>query len=254
MMLSGYVDAYLALGDEKYLKTALKNARFLKKNMIRENGRLWRNYKDDKAGIEAFLDDYAHLADAYINLYQATFDIEWLDQARTISDFAISHFQDENSGMFYYTSDEAESLIARKMEISDNVIPASNSVMANVLYKLGEYYYHQPYIKMSKTPMLNHVSEDISDGGPYYANWAMLMGFMTYKPYEVAIMGDNAIEKNQALQKEYLPTAFFMGGQEENLSLLENKLLENETYIYVCRNKICKFPVTDVDEALKQIE
>lgn len=155
--------------------------------------------------------------------------------------------------MFYYTSDLSETLIARKMEISDNVIPASNSVMAHVLYKLGEYYYHQPYISIGKT-MLNHVSDDISNGGPYHANWAMLLGLMTYGPYEVAIMGDKAIEKNRAMQKEYLPTTFFMGGKEENLSLLENKLFEDETLIYVCRNKTCKLPVADAQQAIRQIK
>lgn len=253
LMLSGYVDAYMALGENEYLKTALKNAHFLEDNMVRENGRLWRSYKDSEPGIEAFLDDYALLADAYIKVYQATFDVQWLHLARTITDYAIAHFQDETSTMFYYTSDQSEMLIARKMEISDNVIPASNSVMANVLYKLGEYYYHQPYISMSKA-MLSHVSDDIRNGGPYQANWAMLLGLMTYKPYEVAIMGDKAIEKNRAMQREYLPTTFFMGGKEENLSLLENKLNEDKTLIYVCRNKTCKFPVSDVQEAIRQIE
>jgi hypothetical protein len=252
LMLKGYIEAYLALGEEDYLKTALKNARFLEENMLRENGNLWRNYKDGEAGIEAFLDDYALLADAYIHLYQATFDVHWLHLAKSITDYTIAHFQDEKSGMFYYTSDQAETLIARKMEISDNVIPSSNSVMANVLYKLGQYYYHQPYITMSKT-MLNHVSEEISQGGPYYANWSMVMGLMTFGPYEVAIMGDKAQEKNEALQKEYLPTSLFMGGNVENIPLLENKLVQGDTRIYVCKNRVCKLPVNEVEKALSQI-
>ncbi|MEX1241988.1 MAG: thioredoxin domain-containing protein, partial [Cyclobacteriaceae bacterium] len=181
LMMKGYIEAFLALGNEDHLKSALKNARFLEENMIRKNGRLWRNYKDGEAGIEAFLDDYALLADAYVLLYQATLDVHWLNLARTITDYAVIHFRDKKSGMFYYTSDQSEKLIARKMEVTDNVIPASNSVIANVLFRLGEYYYHQPYIQMSKT-MLNHVVEDIPQGGPYYANWAMLMGLMAYEP------------------------------------------------------------------------
>ncbi len=252
LMLKGYVDAYLALGNKEYLKSAIRNAQFLEENMVRDNGRLWRNYKDGEAAIEAFLDDYALLADAYILLYQATFDAHWLNQARTVTDYAIAHFRDDASGMFYYTSDQSETLIARKMEISDNVIPASNSVMAHVLYKLGEYYYHKPYINMSKT-MLNHVSEEVTRGGPYHANWAMLMGLMTHKPFEVAIMGAQAIQKNQAIQKSYLPTSLFMGGQVENLPLLKNKRSENQTLIYVCRNKACKRPTAEVSAALGQI-
>lgn len=253
LMMKGYVDAYLALGDHAYLTTALENASFLENNMIKADGGLWRNYKDGDAGISAFLDDYALLADAYIQLYQATFDVHWLHQAKMIADYAIVHFKDANSGMFFYTSDQSEALIARKMEISDNVMPSSNSVMAGVLYKLGELYYHKPYSTMSKK-MLSHVSEEIMQGGPYYANWAMVMGLTTYGPFEVAIMGDKAQEINMALQQEYLPTSFFMGGTAENLPLLENKLSAGKTLIYVCRNKTCKLPVTEVAQALKQIK
>lgn len=253
LMMKGYIDAAMALRDEDYLQIALKNARFLEENMIRKNGSLLRNFKDGEAGIEAFLDDYGLLADAYIQLYQATLDVHWLKLARKITDYAVTHFKDEQSGMFYYTSDQAENLIARKMEITDNVIPASNSVMAHVLYRLGEYYYHEPYTQMSKV-MLNHVAKDTPKGGPYYANWAMLMGLMAYGPYEIAIMGDTAEKKNRMLQSRYLPTAFFMGGEKENLPLLENKLMDSKTWIYVCRNKTCKMPVTEVSQALKQLK
>ena len=252
LMMKGYIDAYLALGNEKYLKTALKNARFLEKNMIREDGRLWRNYKDGNTSINAFLDDYALLADAYIQLYQATFDVQWLNKARLIADYAIAHFRDAKSGMFFYTSDKSENLIARKMEITDNVIPASNSVMAHVLYRLGEYYYHQPYIQMSQS-MLNQVADEVPKGGPYYANWASLMGMMTYGPFEIAIMGEEAVAKSHQMQQHYLPTALFMGGREENLPLLEYKGVEEGTLIYVCRNKACKLPVKEVKAAMEQI-
>lgn len=253
LMMKGYIDAYLALGNEDYLNAALKNARFLEENMIRKDARLWRNYKDGEAGIEAFLDDYSLLADAYIHLYQTTLDVHWLNLAKSITDYAVEHFKDDKSGMFYYTSDKSETLVARKMEIRDNVIPASNSVMAHVLYRLGEYYYHQPYIEMSRG-MLSHVVDEISEGGPYYANWGRLLGLITFEPYEVAIMGSDANEKNKAIQKNYLPTSLFMGGKEENLPLLKNKLPDGKTMIYVCRNKTCKLPVTEVSEAVKQIE
>lgn len=150
LMMRGYIEAYLALGEEDYLAAALKNARFLEENMVRENGRLWRNYKDGEAGIEAFLDDYALLANAYIRLYQATFDIHWLDLSRIITDYMIAHFQDEKSSMFFYTSNQSEALFTRKMEITDNVMPSSNAVMANNLYQLGQYFYYQPYMPKAK--------------------------------------------------------------------------------------------------------
>jgi uncharacterized protein YyaL (SSP411 family) len=252
LMLSGYVEAYLALGEKEYLDVALKNAQFLETNMIQKDGSLWRNYKDGKASIHAFLDDYALLADAYILLYQATFDVHWLNLAKKITDYTITHFSNQKSNMFYYTSDQSENLIARKMEIADNVIPSSNSVMANVLFKLGEYFYHKPYTTMSKT-MLSHVKDNITQSGPYYSNWGTLMGYVAHEPYEVAIIGSDAIKRNLKMQENYLPTTLFMGGTEENLPLLENKLVEGETMIYVCKQKTCKMPVLEVDKAISMM-
>ena len=253
LMLKGYVDAYLALGNPDYLQTALKNARFLEKNMVRQDGRLLRNYKDGKASIEAFLDDYALLSKAFICLYQATFDVHWLDQARIIAEYAIAHFRDKQSGLFYYTSDVSESLIARKMELSDNVIPASNSVLAEVIYLLGEYYGLDSHIQMS-TSMVNHVVKNMSTDGPYYSYWAGFVGMVAYQPYEVAIMGKDAIIKSKEMLKQYMPISIFMGGESENLPLLENKGVEGRTIIYVCRRKVCKLPVEEVEDALLQLK
>ena len=253
LMLKGYIDAYLALGNAAYLKVALENARFLERNMLRENGRLLRNYKDGKASIDAFLDDYALLASALIDLYQATFDIHWLETSRLITEYAIDHFRDPATGIYYYTSDESESLVARKMETADNVIPSSNSVLAEVIYQHGTFYGVDSLQDMSAA-MLNQFTAEITTSGPYYANWASLMGLATYEPYEVAIMGENASEKSRQLMKHYYPTALFMGGNKENLPLLENKLAEGRTMIYVCRNKICKLPVEEVEKAMRQLE
>jgi uncharacterized protein YyaL (SSP411 family) len=251
-MLKGYVDAYLAFGEDSYLQAALKNARFLEENMMQAEGRLWRNYRDGKVSIDAFLDDYALLAEAFIQLYQATFDIHWLELARKLADYAIAHFQDETSGMFFYVSDQAKDMVIRKMEVADNVIPSSNAVMAHVLYKLGEYFYHPPYLDKASI-MAMQVAKDIPQGGPYYASWARLIGLLTHAPYEVAVMGKGAIEKSRALQQHYLPMAFFMGGETENLPLLENKLMGEKTMIYVCQNKVCKLPVPDIEQALAQM-
>lgn len=253
LMLKGYIDAYLALGNSAYLKVALENAHFLEKNMLHKNGRLLRNYKDGKASIDAFLDDYALLASALIDLYQATFDIHWLETSRLITEYAIDHFRDPPTGIYYYTSDESESLVARKMETADNVIPSSNSVLAEVIYQQGTYYGVDSLRDMSAA-MLNQFAVDIATGGPYYANWASLMGLVTYEPYEVAIMGENASEKSRQLMKHYYPTALLMGGNKENLPLLENKRAEGRTMIYVCRNKICKLPVEEVEQAMRQLE
>ena len=118
--------------------------------------------------------------------------------------------------IFFNTSDESELLIARKMELTVIVIPSSNSMMADVLYRLGT--------------TMTEIRIEI------WVRWC------TYEPYEVAIMGEGAIETVKQMQRVYLSTIVFMVGTIENLPLLENKLVKNETIIYVCRNKVCKAP------------
>ncbi len=253
LMITAYLDAYTAFGEEKYRKKALEAITFLEKNMLKKDNSLWRNYKDEKATIDAFLDDYALLANAYIKFYEVDLEKKWLDKALDLAEYSVDNFRDEKSGMFYYTSEASEQLIVRKMELSDNVIPASNSVMAEVLYKLGHYYEKEDFLQYSRS-MLGQMQDKIEQGGPYYANWAMLMGNMAYKPFEIAIMGEEAVEKNMQLQKHYQPISLFMGGKKEDLPLLEMKLVENNTYIYVCRNKTCKLPVQGSAKAIEQIK
>jgi uncharacterized protein YyaL (SSP411 family) len=252
-MLKGYVDAYLALGNKDYLESAIKNAQFLEKNMLRQDAGLWRSFVNNKPVIEAFLDDYAMLARAFIHLYQATFDKRWLELSRRLASYALDHFSAENSGLFYYTRDGAVDLVARKMELNDNAIPSSNSVMAEVLYLLGQFYSEESYVERSKT-MLGHIYPELMRDGQFYGNWLSFLARNVFPSYEVALVGDQAVMNSVQMQKQYLPHVIFLGGSKENLPLLENKFVEGKTVIYVCQNKTCKLPVMSVDKALAQLK
>lgn len=253
LMLKAYVDAYRIFDDENYLEAALKNAEFINSKIKSKDNRLYRNYKNDKASINAFLDDYAFTIEAFISLYQATFNEKWLSEAKELLDYAVTHFYNKTSGMFYYTSDLDPELIARKMEISDNVIPSSNSAMGKNLFVLGKYFSNDEYIMMSKK-MLNNVGQNTIKNGAYFANWNILLAWFVSDPYEIAIVGDDFELKRKEFDKHYLPNVFLSGGAKEgNLPLLENKLVKGQTTIYVCRNKTCKLPVSDTNEAKKQI-
>lgn len=254
LMLKGYIDAYRAFGEEEYLKTALKNATFLANNMMQKDGRLNRNYKDGKSVINAFSDDYGLLAEAYIALYEVTFDIKWLEKAELLTTYSLAHFYDSTSGFFYYTSDLDEALITRKMKLFDNVISGSNSVMAKVLFKLGTYLYKKPYLEKSEL-MLQKQSEAMSKSPNFLCNWLDLYLYQVYPPYEIAILGKNHQELRKEMQAAFLPNALFLGGNAEgNLALLEGKLVKGETRIYVCQNKACKLPTTVVKTALEQMK
>ncbi|MEZ4847174.1 MAG: thioredoxin domain-containing protein [Bacteroidia bacterium] len=254
LMLKGYVDASRALGNPLFLDVALKNAAFLKKNMFREDGGLNRNYKDGKSSINGFADDYAFVIDAFIALYQATFDEQWLFDADALMRYALEHFYDTQTGMFFYTSDEDDPLITRSREVPDNVIPGSNSALAKDLFYLGTYLYNNDYLDKSRK-MLRNVLESMNEEGPYYSNWAILLTHLTYEPYEVAIVGDRAEELRKEWDQHFQPNAFLLGGKSEGkLELLKNKKIEGETFIYVCQDKLCKLPVQSVEEALRLVE
>ena len=251
-MLKGYVDAYRALGDQKYLERALECAQFIESEMLREDGGLNRNYKDGKSVINAFLDDYAIVIDAWISIYQVTFEEEWLSKAMKLMDYSLEHFFDDESGMFFYTSDLDPPLIARKKEIGDNVIPASNSIMAKDLHKLGLFLYNQEYLDVSRQMLHNMTPDMISSQQPsFFSNWCDLYADQVWPLYEVAIVGKNHNEVNQEMMRNYLPQSIFLGGPVEGgLELLKDKLQDDETVIYVCQNKVCKFPVFEVNEAI----
>ena len=253
LMLSGYVDAYRAFGEPKFLEAALKNARLLEAKVIGVAGAMTRNYKEDQASIEAFLDDYSFVIAAFIDLYQATFDEHWLNKAHQLQEYALRQFYDKESGLFYYTSHEHPALIARKKETSDNVIPASNSAMAKNLYQLGLLFYEDTYVAKAKT-MLAQVQQNMGEYPGFYANWASLLGQLVHQPYEVAIVGNDYAAKRKELDRQYLPNALLLGGKDEgNLTLLENKLIPDQTTIYVCQEKVCQLPVVETEKAIRQI-
>ncbi len=256
LMLKGYVDAYRAFGKQEYLQAALDNAHFINNNMLQGDDRLNRNYKDGKSVINAFLDDYALTAEAFIALYQVTFDEKWLKKAEGLSNYSILHFFDTKSGMFNYTSDVDPPLIARKKEISDNVIPASNSTTAKNLYTLGLYFYNQDMLKISKQ-MIHNIAGQIEQSPQpnFYSNWCSLYSLLVHPPYEVAVVGTDYKDHHQNLYSQYLPNALLLGGATEgSLELLQEKLQEGETFIYVCQNKVCKLPVQDVVKAVALME
>ena len=253
LMLQGFCDAYRAFGNEAYRQTAIRNGEFLVKNMMQPDGRLNRNYKDGKSVINAFLDDYAAAANGFIALYQITFDEVWLNRAKQLADYTRAHFKDEKTGMFFYTSDQDADLIVRKKELSDNVIPASNSMMARALHALGTYLY-KPEMQETAAQMLNNMKPQFQEGSEtaFYSNWLRLWLDLSRSPYEVAIVGDDWDAKRKAISANYIPNAFLLGGKTEGtIELLKDKLQEGETMIYVCQNKVCKLPVTEVEKALK---
>lgn len=253
LMLQGLVDAYRYLGDDDYLILALKNAEFLNKNMKKVDGGLFRNYKSEKTTINAFLDDYATLIEAYISLYEVTLDMKWLNEAKALTEYCIDHFLDEESKLFFYTSDEDDALIRRSFEVNDNVISASNSIMAKNLLRLHKLFSKEGFGEHAERMVFN-IQSNFSENGQGFANWLHLVLFEQKNFYEIAIVGDNYQVLAKEMAKNYLPNSILVGAQKEGeLELLQNRYNDGQTLVYVCIEGTCKLPVTSVDDAIKQL-
>ncbi len=253
LMLKAYAEAYQYIGNKKYLDAALKNAEFILKNQIVDNGKILHSYKNGKSSINGFLEDYCFTIEAFIKLYEVTFDEKWLHEAKKIADYTIKEFYEENSGMFYFTANSSEQLISRSFELSDNVIPSSNSSIAKGLFLLGKYFDDKDYQKKSEQ-MLKNILEQMPSYASGYSNWGILLLWNTKPFYEIAITGKSANDLRNELNKNYYPNLIYLGSEKEsNLSLLENKFVDGKSRIYVCIDKSCKLPTNKVEEAKSQI-
>jgi len=256
LMITGLVNSYQALGNPAHLQSAVRNAHFIKDQMLQTDYRLMRNYKDGEVKINAFLDDYAFLIEAFINLYQVTFDETWIYDAKKLAEYTFTHFYDPTSGLFYYTSDIDPPLIARKKELGDNVIPGSNSAMARNLHVLGHYYPETDFTAVSDSMIFQMIDPIVeSNQTSFYSNWALLYLEKMNPTYEVAIIGPEYSSLSTSMQRSFVPNAIYLGGETEGtLDLLKDKLQPGNTRIYVCQNKVCQLPVSDAGKALLQMK
>ncbi len=254
LMLRGYVDAYKAFQKPEYLEAALKNAHFLKSKQWSETGALFHNYKGGKSTINGYLEDYAAVIDAFIGLYEVTLDAQWLDISNELTSYTYAHFFDTEKQLFYFTSDEDTSLITRNFEYRDNVIPASNSMMAKNLYVLSHHFDNKTYAATA-SQMLKNVLPEIEKYPSGFSNWLDLLANFQNSYYEIVVVGEDAQDKIKSIHQYYLPNKLIAGSTIEGSSpLLNLRFIEDETFVYVCVNNACKLPETEVTKAIDPIK
>ncbi|MEE2616882.1 MAG: thioredoxin domain-containing protein [Bacteroidota bacterium] len=254
LMINAFIDAYRVFKDKDFLDVASSSAEFIVKNMKKTDGGLYHSHKDGKSKINGYLEDYAASIQAFLNLYENTLDEKWLNTSNDLMKYTYKNFFNAETNMFYFTSKLDDKLISRTVEFRDNVIPSSNSIMANNLFKLSHYFDNKKYLNSSQQ-MVNNIKDQIELYPGSFSNWMNLILNINKNFYEIAVVGNKAIEKIKELNENYLPNKIIIGSLESNpLPLLKNRFVEGETYIYVCVNKACKMPVKTVKEALKLIE
>jgi uncharacterized protein len=244
MALKGICKAYEAFQEPAFFQLARKNAFWLLNTQCHPDGFVWRTYKEDKATIPGFLEDYAHVIDGFIAFYQISFEEQFLEKAKSLCDYARKNFQDEASKMFYFTHRETE-LIARKMELNDNVIPATNSVMANNLFLLGHYFMDEEYLSDARQ-ILTNVYDGMEMYGSGYSNYASLLLKQLNAFYEIGFP-KNRLKEASLLQKNYLPQVLVYGIQEDSsIPIVQGK--SHSEGIQLCFDQQCVEPFQDVSE------
>ncbi len=251
LMITGLVDAYKAFGDSHYLDLAKKNGEWLLKNQVRKDGSLFHSYKKGKSSIDGLIEDYTFAIQGFLDLYEATFDVKYLDEANVWMKYAKANFEDEGTGLFFTRSKNAKQLIAKSMEVHDNVIPAANSVMAHNLFHLYHLTGNESYLAQSEKMLAQMDKVRLITYPESFSNWARLLLNFKYPFYEVAIVGNEADEKYMEWQKQFVPNVLIQGSwKESDLPLLENRFVKGSTMIYVCENRVCQLPVEEVSKAL----
>ena len=250
LLLTGLCDVYQVLGSPEVAQTTKELAAFMKNEMF-VNGKLLRT---DSQDIEGFLEDYAAVIQAFITYYQTFFDEEYLHLAQELNNRVMETFYDENEHLFFFTGDQAESLIARKKEIFDNVIPSSNALMAENLFLLGTIFDDDSLLTIHDK-MFEKVRDFIKKDPEFMSLWARISISKLVKPLEIVIVGED-YEKvaRQMRSTGYASRIFMASASESELPLMTYKTTqEGKTTIYVCSEKVCRRPVTSVEEAFEEI-
>jgi hypothetical protein len=262
LMLSAFAEAGRVLERGDYLEVAGRNARFLLSTM-RVDRRLLRTYTDGRAKLLGYLEDYSHLVDGLLRLYEATFDLAWFAEARTLADEMLSLFWDEEEGLFYDTGRDHESLIVRPRDITDGATPSGQSAAVDVLLRLailsGEPVYHRTATRA--------LSGAVAAMEQYAGAFGHLLGALDFSldsPREIALIGrlhDPAMENLlRVVFARYLPNKVVAGAEPDDeraaelIPLLADRpAVDGRPTAYVCTNYTCQQPVTTPEELAGQL-
>ena len=260
LMLRSFAEAAVALGRADYLDAAIKNASFLLETMMPQ-GRMLRTYRDGRAKLLGYLEDYAFVADGLLALYEATFDSRWLDQVSTLADSMIELFWDEKTGGFYDTGSDHESLVIRPRDVFDNAQPCGGSVATDLLLRLAVITGNQEYAIKGATPL--RALHDLMTSAPGgTGHWLSALDFYVSTPKEIAIIGPREDPATQSLLDtvfgRFLPNKVVVGNPTgdngSQLPLLQDRgMIGGRPTAYVCQNYACQLPVAEPEALAVQL-
>lgn len=261
LMIDAMARAGAVLGEQRYIDAAEKAADFLLATLRRTDGRLLHTWRNGEAKLDAYLDDYANLANGLVSLYETTFDGKHLDDAIALMQVVLDHFMDKKAGGFFYTADDHEELIVRNKDFYDNAVPSGNAMAATVLMRLGKLTGTQTYLDAANGAMLATVG--LMKQAPAAVSQMMLALDLQLGPtYEFVLAGDLQDKATQDtladLRRRFLPNkvfAFVGEGSEPTTALNDllvgKKMLDDKPTLFVCEGFTCQEPAVG-DEAISE--
>ncbi len=256
LMILGLADAAAAFDDKDLLNKAKCAADFLLAHAMEPHGALYRTSGGGSQKIDGFLEDYAIFAQALIRLYEVSGQKHYVLQAKKLAAFVLEHFSTDESSLFVFSSDQSEALAAPYYELFDNVIPASNSVMARVLFYLA-HIFEEPAWGQRSSQMLRDMLDKLDKYSSSFTNWGILLMHHTRPFHTIVITGPEATAKARELHKRFLPDAIVIAADTEeaaaDLPLFANRFEPDKTMFHVCTMGHCKLPVENQEEALQQM-
>ncbi|MEZ4907585.1 MAG: hypothetical protein R2771_08110 [Saprospiraceae bacterium] len=254
LMAKALLDAYNKTNNLSFKDAAKSNIGFIEEKLMKDKVLLQHNFAKAKSTINGFLEDYALLIDTFIAMYQVEFEEKYIFKAKELSDYVLKHFYDSKSGMFFFTSDEDSDLLSRKIETYDGVIPSSNSVMASNLLKLYHFFMESEYYDIVEQ-MLKNMQELIAYNPSAYSNWLNVFTDFNNEFFEIAIVGENAYEFAEEINKKYIPNKIIAASMvASDVPLLKDRYQSDETLIFICTHGTCNMPSKSLDSAMKILE
>ena len=254
LLLTAFCKASAALKNDEYKDRALTLFYFLNEKFSQEGQIVFHSYKNNIAKHPAYLDDYAYLIQSCISLQQLIPGHQFLLEAKRITNYVIEHFQNKETGFFYFTHKDQTDIIARKIEIYDAAVPSGNSIMAENLAYLAIVFGQQECWEIANK-MLKNISELIFKYPASFGIWSSLILKQVAGVQEIVITGKNAGALLKDLLRIYLPAkVLHIAEEESDLPLLKNKIYDREAMVYLCKNHCCLPPVTDINQLKKLLE
>ena len=256
-------EAGRALGRSDYVAAAVRNAEFLLDSM-RRDGRLLRTWKAGQARLKGYLEDYAMVAAALVDVYEATFERRWLDAARGLADDMVGLFWDDTLEGFYDTGHDHERLIVRPRNLFDNAVPSGTSVAIETLFRLAVLTGAATY-ESRALAALRPAADLIGRYPSGFGRFLCALDFHLGPRVEVALVTPARDGGAESLVAEvfgrYLPNRVVAGmaagdaPAAAGIPLLESRVaVEGKATAYVCRNYACELPVTERAALARQLD